>query len=360
MKIASSALQMESSHTRLQYHEVRESLRSWVGERRPGAESDARGEPARPQPAVDPVQISSAGKALQTSGSDSIEAARQAVDNDPKLSLIRSMIAMLTGREVKVFDAAELNSGTPPDGGAPPSAASAGNAGGDSTRQDAGYGIEYEYRESYSEMETTRFRASGSVRTEDGKEINFDLSLTMARSYHEESSVSIRIGDARQKKDPLVLNFAGTAAQLTDQRFKFDLDSDGKTEDINFVTGGSGFLAFDRNGDGRINDGSELFGARSGDGFAELAALDDDGNGWIDENDAAFDKLRLWSKDAAGEDRLLTLREANVGALSLARVATPFDLKDGGNALLGQIRASGVFLQEDGRAGTMQQVDLTV
>jgi len=157
-----------------------------------------------------------------------------------------------------------------------------------------------------------------------------------------------------------VLNFAGTAAQLTDQRFKFDLDSDGKTEDINFVTGGSGFLAFDRNGDGRINDGSELFGARSGDGFAELAALDDDGNGWIDENDAAFDKLRLWSKDAAGEDRLLTLREANVGALSLARVATPFDLKDGGNALLGQIRASGVFLQEDGRAGTMQQVDLTV
>jgi len=351
MKIASSALQMESSHARLQHHEVRESLSGWVGER-------ARAQPA-PAPASDPVQISSAGKALQTVESDAIETAQQAVDNDPKLQLIRSMIAMLTGREVKVFDPAELKSkAAPPDGATPPPAESAGSTG--STRQDAGYGIEYEYSESYSESETTRFRASGSVRTEDGKEISFDLSLTMARSYHEESSVSIRLGEARQKKDPLVLNFAGTAAQLTDQRFKFDLDSDGKTEDINFVTGGSGFLAFDRNGDGKINDGSELFGARSGDGFAELAALDDDGNGWIDENDAAFAKLRLWSKGTAGEDRLLTLREANVGALSLARIATPFDLKDGSNALLGQIRASGVFLQEDGRAGTMQQVDLTV
>lgn len=356
MKIASSALQMESSHARLQHHEVRESLRTWVDDRRPRADGDAQSNPARPQPATDPVQISSAGKALQASGSDSIEAARQAVDSDPKLRLIRSMIAMLTGREVKVFDATELQSKTAPlDAAASPSAEAAGSA-----RQNAGYGVEYEYRETYSEIETTRFNASGSVRTEDGKEINFDLSLTMARSYYEESSVSIRLGDARQKKDPLVLNFAGTAAQLTDQRFKFDLDGDGKAEDINFATGGSGFLAFDRNGDGKINDGSELFGARSGDGFAELAALDDDGNGWIDENDAAFDKLLLWSKDAAGGDRLLSLREANVGALSLARIATPFDLKDGGNALLGQIRTSGVFLQEDGRAGTMQQVDLTV
>lgn len=79
----------------------------------------------------------------------------------------------------------------------------------------------------------------------------------MARSYHEQSDVSIRLGDARKKQDPLVLNFSGTATQLTGQRFKFDLNSDGKSEDINMVTGGSGFLALDRNGDGKINNGSE-------------------------------------------------------------------------------------------------------
>lgn len=350
MKIASSTLQMESSHARLQHHEIKESLRSWVGARPQNAGRDTQGEPARVPPAIDPVKISSAGMALQSAESTAIDGTKSNVDSDPKLSLIRSLIAMLTGREVKVFDAAELGSQT-----TAPSTESADNA-----RQDASIGVEYEYRESYSEMETSQFRATGSVRTEDGKEISFDLSLTMTRSYHEESSVSIRIGNAPQTKDPLILNFAGSAAQLTDQRFKFDLDSDGKAENINFATGGSGFLAFDRNGDGKINNGSELFGARSGDGFAELAALDDDGNGWIDENDAAFDKLLLWSKDGGGKDRLLTLREANVGALSLSRVSTPFDLKDSSNALLGQIRASGIFLQEDGRAGTMQQVDLTV
>ena len=182
----------------------------------------------------------------------------------------------------------------------------------------------------------------------------------MARSYQEESDVGINRGDARQKKDPLVLNFGGNSAQLTNQRFKFDLNSDGQTENINFVAGGSGFLAFDRNGDGKINNGTELFGAGSGNGFAELAKLDSDHNGWIDENDAAYDQLSVWIKDSAGKDQLATLHQANVGALSLRNVETPFDLKDRSNALLGQIRSSGIFLQEDGKAGTMQQVDLTV
>jgi hypothetical protein len=45
--------------------------------------------------------------------------------------------------------------------------------------------------------------------------------------------------------------------------------------------------------DGRVNDGRELFGPRTGDGFAELAAYDDDGNNWIDENDGIHDNLSI-------------------------------------------------------------------
>ena len=122
---------------------------------------------------------------------------------------------------------------------------------------------------------------------------------------------------------------------------------------------GSGFLVFDRNDDGQVNDGSELFGTRSGDGFAELAALDGDGNGWIDENDADFNRLRLWTKDEAGQDRLQDLLSANVGALSTQRTATPFIFKDANNREQGVMRASSVFVQEDGLgAGTVSQVDL--
>ena len=353
MKIASSELQLDASHAKVQHHEIRESLRAWIGER-----PDFEGRQGRPAPASETVHISEAGKAAQSGEAQAIQDSMDAVNNDPMLRLIRAMIAMLTGEEVRVFDASELQTDTPTPAVADPNqAAQAAEA---APPQPAGYGVEYDRHESYSESEATSFAATGVVRTADGKEINFSISLSMARSYHEESDVSIRLGDARQKKDPLVINFAGNAAQLTSQRFKFDLNSDGKAEDINFVAGGSGFLALDKNGDGKINNGSELFGAQSGNGFAELAAYDTDRNGWIDENDSAYAQLRVWTKDGAGKDVLSTLKQANVGAINLASVATPFDLKDSNNALLGQVRSSSVYLTDDGNAGTVQQVDLTI
>ncbi len=353
MKIASSELQLDASHAKAQRHEIRESLRAWIGER-PDFEGRQRGQ----APGAESVHISEAGKTMQSNEAQAIQDGMDAVDNDPMLRLIRAMIAMLTGEEVRVFDASELQVDNPAPAVANPNQAA--QAADPAPAQPAGYGVEYDRHESYSESEATSFAATGVVRTADGKEISFSLSLSMARSYHEESDVSIRLGDARQKKDPLVINFSGNAAQLTSQRFKFDLDSDGKAEEINFVAGGSGFLALDKNGDGKINNGSELFGAQSGNGFAELAAYDSDRNGWIDENDAAYAQLRVWTKDSAGNDVLSTLKQANVGAINLASVATPFDLKDSNNALLGQIRASSVYLSDDGKAGTVQQVDLTV
>jgi len=298
--------------------------------------------------------LSAAGKAAsQASASD--KSSSSALDADPKLSLIRTMIEFLTGLHIKVFDAGDLQATTDQPAVDAPTAPASGQA----PSQSAGFGVEYEHHESYTEIEQTSFSASGKVTTSDGKEISFDLQLSMSRLYHEESDTSLRLGDAAKKTDPLVLNFAGTAAQLTNQRFAFDLNSDGKDEQINFAAPGSGFLAFDRNGDGKINNGSELFGPGSGDGFQELAALDSDKNGWIDENDAAFNQLKVWSRDSAGNDQLQSLSAAGVGAIALSHVSTPFDLKTNGNQLLGQIRSSGIYLQESGVAGTIQQIDLT-
>ena len=342
MKIASANLQLASSHASLQQHTVKESLTMWVGQRRPGL----AGETPRP-PATDSVQLSEAGKAAQ--GRD--VNADDPLHGDARLTLIRSMLELLTGRKIEIFDAAELTNESSPAVDAtnappPPPAA-------------AGYGIEYSRHESYTEAEQTQFSASGTVRTADGREISFSLELSMSRLYHEESDVSLRLGDAARKTDPLVLNFAGTAAQLTDQRFSFDLNADGRNEQINFVSPGSGFLVFDRNGDGKVNNGGELFGPRSNDGFAELAQLDDDKNGWIDENDAAFNHLQVWSRDAQGTEQLQSLSTAGIGAIALSQINSPFALKNNANDTLGQIRSSGVFLQENGTAGTIQQIDLT-
>jgi hypothetical protein len=357
MKIVSSGMQMASTHASTQHHEIQESLRMWAGERRPDFEG--RGRPAAPRP-VETVHISDAGRAAQGCDTGAVDECAEELDADPRLTLLRLLFRYLTGKDIEVFDARELEpKQPPPDLPQVPSAANAANAA--SARPAAGWGVEYDRHERYSETEQTRFAASGTVQTADGREISFRVELSMSRSYHEESDVRLRLGDAaRQQKDPLVLNFAGTAAQLLDQRFSFDLDADGTAENINRLAAGSGFLVFDRNGDGKASDGSELFGTKSGDGFADLARLDDDGNGWIDENDTAYASLSLWTPDASGAGSLQGLKAANVGALALAHVATPFDLKDGGNDTLGTIRSSGIFLQENGGAGTIQQVDLSV
>lgn len=350
MKIASANLQMASSHASLQRHEIRESLNMWVGQRRPDFAGQA-GQGPRTQP--DSVTLSEAGMAAQSAESTK-DAMNAAVDHDPKLILIRSMLESILGHKIKLFDAAELQARMDTAG------SDVHQANPSPPPPPAGFGVEYERHESYTEIEQTSFAASGTVKTADGREISFKLELSMTRAYHEESDISIRLGDAARKTDPLVLNFSGTAAQLTDQRFAFDLNADGTQEQINFLAPGSGFLVFDRNQDGKVNDGSELFGPTTNDGFAELAALDDDKNGWIDENDAAFNKLQIWTPDSSENNPLQSLLAAGVGAIALSHINTPFDLKTNANELLGQIRTSGIFLQEDGAAGTIQQIDLTV
>lgn len=77
------------------------------------------------------------------------------------------------------------------------------------------------------------------------------------------------------------------------------------------------------NGDGCVNNGSELFGTCSGDGAADLAGLDSDGNRWLDEADAAYDTLRVWQRDERGQSTLSSLRERGVGALYLGSSETP-------------------------------------
>jgi hypothetical protein len=54
------------------------------------------------------------------------------------------------------------------------------------------------------------------------------------------------------------------------------------------------------------------------------------------------------------------LGKRGVGAIYLGHVATPFDLKDDNNQLLGQVRSSGLYLDEEGKTGTVQQVDLVI
>lgn len=207
--------------------------------------------------------------------------------------------------------------------------------------------------ETVRESERTNVCGKGCVLTEDGRQIEFDYSLKLARDYQRTSSFDDSGSIAL--RDPLMISFDGKSAELSADRMAFDLDADGKAEEIPGFGQGSGFLVFDRNGNGKADDGRELFGVASGKGFADLAALDDDRNGWIDENDAAYQRLAVWSGDG-----FQSLGQRGVGALYTGAVEAPFKLKTDDNALLGQIRAAGIYLTEAGEVGHLQQVDLAV
>lgn len=211
----------------------------------------------------------------------------------------------------------------------------------------------------FAEHEVTEYSTQGKVCTADGREITFGISVEMSRSFVEATEVYTE--GSYVLKDPLVINLDSDIAEVSDKKFYFDLDADGKEEEISELGSGSGYLALDKNGDGVINDGSELFGTKSGNGFADLAAYDGDGNGWIDEADDIFSQLKVWVKDENGENRLLDLKEAGVGAIFLGSADTRFSLTNAEtNATNAIIQKTGVYLRENGTAGTVQHVDLAL
>lgn len=211
----------------------------------------------------------------------------------------------------------------------------------------------------YTEAESTTFATTGIVRTADGRDINFNMEVSMSRAFT--ASINSLEVESYIKTDPLIINLDTDIGSVSDQKFFFDLNADGKEEEISFAGKGSGFLALDRNDDGKINDGSELFGTKSGDGFKDLAAYDEDGNGWIDENDAVFSQLKIWTKDEEGNDRLIRLRDADVGAIYLGNADTQFSLKDDDHKLNGELKKTGIYLHESsGEVGTVNHVDLII
>jgi hypothetical protein len=281
---------------------------------------------------------------------------------DPRLRALLLFIERLTGHRVRTLRLQELR-GDPERGRAAIDAQRAsGNAQpagtGSQVSQPAGWGVAIDQVATHQEHEVTRFTATGSVVTADGTELRFEFQAVMERSEMERSETHVRLGDAVRPVDPLMLSLDGSPVTLGPDQVSFDLDSDGTAEQIAFAGAGSGLLAVDANANGAVDDGRELFGPASGDGFAQLAAFDADANGWIDEGDPVYGSLRLWARNADGSEALIALPDAGVGAIYLGRVATPFELRAPDQATLGQVRSSGVYLAEDGTARPIQQVDL--
>lgn len=353
MKIEGSDIVMTSTHILVKRDEKREEFRFWVDDTEPPPPS----EPAH----KDRVTITDEARAISAKKHKSRGVNKVGKDIDPlagdKIFVLKRMIEILTGKKIKVADLSELQRDGEEDIDYRELQPDIKRPEENPQPERDGWGLVYNYHESHYENEETSFSAKGIIKTKDGKEISFTLNIRMEREFASEENLNLRLGDAK-KIDPLVINFDGSAAELTDMKFAFDLDADGNTENISFVGSGSGFLALDVNSDSKINDGSELFGPRTGDGFSELKQYDEDNNNWIDENDSIYNKLYIWTKDAQGTDILSCLRESGVEAIYLSSIGSSFDLTDSQNQLNGQINTTGVYLTSDDNVKTIQQIDL--
>lgn len=305
----------------------------------------------------------------QQSGDDETESD---LSLDSQTRLMKSLLEKIFGITVKLAKVADGQgsggqSGSPASGGT----GATGTAAPSATPDQAVL-----VSEASQQQEQLTFSAQGQVTTSDGRQLSIQLGFAM---QFEQTQLNQRLTRTSALKDPLVLNLDGQVAGFSRARFQFDLDADGQKESLAALDSGSAFLARDLNGNGQIDDGTELFGARSGNGFADLATLDEDGNGVLDEADSSFATLRLYRP---GEG-LLTLGDKQIGAIFLQSAATPFQHLGGvdhgeqdsvgqdsngqdsnGQDSRGQspavLRQTGIYLKENGEAGTLQQVDLRV
>jgi len=355
MIIADSTIHLSSDHSSVEQYSKSERLEYWNSGEEPKIQNSS-GKNLRAQAEIlvhqSTERVSLSAESVRQSSDVSLQEKEESeVMTDLNIRILRAMIERITGKRVKFFSLKE-------PGEAPSDKTDQPQTSNKTPEQSPGFGLIYDYHESYYEAESTSLSASGQIRTGDGAEVDFSVDVNMSREFYQENNINIRMGEAL--KDPLVINFSGTSAELTQTKFAFDIDADGTDDTLSFVSPESGFLALDKNGDGTVNNGKELFGAMTGNGFSDLAAYDNDENGWIDENDSVYDKLQIWVKDAEGNDTLFALGQKGIGAIYLGNIDTPFSLKDEANIMDGQIVSSGIYIREDYGVGTVQQLDLVV
>ena len=164
--------------------------------------------------------------------------------------------------------------------------------------------------------------------------------------------------------DPLTLDLDGDGIETVSHKgYKgalFDHDGDGIRTASGWVASDDGLLVVDRNGDGIINNGKELFGdssvlkdgTKAAHGYAALAEYDSNGDGVVDAKDADFDKLRVWrdlNQDGVSQkEELFTLEEVGVQSLNVAYQDTNQNLGNGN-----RLAQEGSYTGKDGNVRKM-------
>ncbi|MCZ2722565.1 hypothetical protein O1D97_13340 [Marinomonas sp. 15G1-11] len=279
------------------------------------------------------------------------------LNQDPELMKTKKLLEMMFGVSFSLYKSVRSESDHPP----PNNPERIANVENTEERMDInGQPLEQVSQRFHQikETETTRFQANGEIVLKDGRRFDIEFSLDMARA-REESFYGEMIISGKQV-DPLTINLNGNMAQLSQNKVQFDINNDGEMDNVHYASGDSAFLAIDKNGNGRIDDGGELFGPQSGSGFTDLAQYDENQDGVIDKDDSIFEKLVLTQRDEAGNENVISLKEVGIEAFLLASQDTQFSLFNSNGERAGIIQETGLYLKSDGSVDSMQHVDLII
>jgi hypothetical protein len=161
--------------------------------------------------------------------------------------------------------------------------------------------------------------------------------------------------------DPLVLDLGGNGIELSSlaaSSVHFDFSGDGFAEHTAWIGANDGILAIDDNGNGLVDNGLELFGSSTQDGFAVLETLDTNRDGKIDSADADFGKLRVWrdlnQNGVSDAGELQTLAQVGIASISLERHQV------GGTNAGNTVGYEGSFVRTDGTTQVVQSIYLQI
>jgi hypothetical protein len=170
-------------------------------------------------------------------------------------------------------------------------------------------------------------------------------------------------------RDPIILDLDGDGLETVGlaSNVYFDFDGDGVLTKTGWAGANDALLVWDRNGNGRIDTGAELFGdftvlpngTLAPNGFAALAVLDANGDGVIDASDPAFAELKLWrdtSQDGkTGTGELISLADAGIVSLNLVHTLKNQTLANGNT-----LAREGTFTRADGSSSGMGEFRLAI
>jgi hypothetical protein len=216
--------------------------------------------------------------------------------------------------------------------------------------------------ELHYQKQSIDFSASAQIQTPN-KNFDMNIDLSFSKEFYESRNTQTIIRN-NNFIDPLIINYeedVNPFENISHLHFEFDLDSDGSTEMIPQLKKGAGYLALDKNENGIIDNGNELFGPNTGYGFEELAQYDSDNNNWIDENDDVFNKLKIFSIDEKGQSNLVSLINSNVGAIYLGDIQSGFKYQSAIDKTQAIQKSNGIFIKEDGSGmGVVNSIDVVV